>query len=138
LLIATEIDYSNKSIEKNCSKELNHCVELPMTSNSDFLEPKTSDEVQSNQLLKYLQTQSPDVLSHVAKTASPQVKDVISHNVQGLLGMLPADRFNVQITTDREHLAHLLGSAMMTGYFLRQMEQRMELEEALNESFWGD
>jgi hypothetical protein len=136
--MTTKIDYSGKSIEKNDRKELNHRVELPMTSNSDFLEPKTSDEVQSNQLLKYLQTQSPDVLSHVAKTASPQVKDVISHNVQGLLGMLPADRFNVQITTDREHLAHLLGSAMMTGYFLRQMEQRMELEETLSESFWGD
>jgi 23S rRNA G2069 N7-methylase RlmK/C1962 C5-methylase RlmI len=109
-----------------------------MASNSDFLEPKTSDEVQSNQLLKYLQHQSPDVLAQVAKSASPQVKDVISHNVQGLLGMLPSDQFNVQITTDREHLAHLLGSAMMTGYFLRQMEQRMELEETLIDGFWGE
>jgi len=37
----------------------------------------------------------------------------------------------VQITTDRENLAGLLASAMMTGYFLRQMEQRMQLEENL-------
>jgi hypothetical protein len=29
------------------------------------------------------------------------------------------------------NLAGLLASAMMTGYFLRQMEQRMELETAL-------
>ncbi|HEY9796894.1 MAG TPA: DUF760 domain-containing protein, partial [Leptolyngbyaceae cyanobacterium] len=36
--------------------------------------------------------------------------------------------------TDRENLAGLLASAMMTGYFLRQMEQRMELEETLIDS----
>jgi hypothetical protein len=48
--------------------------------------------------------------------------------------MLPSESFNVQITTDRENLAGLLASAMMTGYFLRQMEQRMELEETLIDS----
>jgi len=48
--------------------------------------------------------------------------------------MLPSEHFNVQITTDRENLAGLLASAMMTGYFLRQMEQRMELEETLMDS----
>jgi hypothetical protein len=104
-----------------------------MAFNPDFLEPKLADEAQINQLLKYLQHQPPDVLAQVAKSASSQVKDVISHNVQGLLGMLPSDQFSVQVTTDREHLANLLGSAMMTGYFLRQMEQRMELETTLSE-----
>jgi hypothetical protein len=37
----------------------------------------------------------------------------------------------VRIQTSRENLAGLLASAMMTGYFLRQMEQRMELEASL-------
>ena len=46
--------------------------------------------------------------------------------------MLPSEGFNVQVTTDRENLAGLLASAMMTGYFLRQMEQRMELESSLS------
>jgi hypothetical protein len=48
--------------------------------------------------------------------------------------MLPSDGFSVQVTTDRDNLANLLGSAMMTGYFLRQMEQRMELEDMLTGS----
>lgn len=82
----------------------------------------------SNQLLTYLQHQSPDVLAQVARSVTPQVKEVISQNVQGLVGMLPSDGFNVKITTDRDDLAGLLASAMMTGYFLRQMEQRMEME----------
>jgi hypothetical protein len=47
------------------------------------------------------------------------------------VGVLPSEHFNVEITTDRENLAGLLASAMMTGYFLRQMEQRMHLEENL-------
>jgi Protein of unknown function (DUF760) len=37
-------------------------------------------------------------------------------------------------------LAGLLGSAMMTGYFLRQMEQRMELDVGFSGSLskFGD
>jgi hypothetical protein len=45
--------------------------------------------------------------------------------------MLPGEQFDVKIQTSRDNLAGLLASAMMTGYFLRQMEQRMELEGAL-------
>lgn len=95
--------------------------------NANFLKTD-ADDVQSNPLLKYLQNQSPEVLSRVAKSASPDIKQIISQNVQGLVGVLPSEAFNVQISTDRENLAGLLASAMMTGYFLRQMEQRMELE----------
>ena len=56
---------------------------------------------------------------------------MLFRSVQGLLGMLPDEQFEVRIQTSRENLAGLLASAMMTGYFLRQMEQRMELDERL-------
>ena len=46
--------------------------------------------------------------------------------------MLPSEDFNIQVTTDRESLANLLASAMMTGYFLGQMEQRKNLEANLS------
>jgi hypothetical protein len=85
-------------------------------------------EENPNQLLQYLQHQSPDVLARVYQSVRTEIKQIISQNVQGLVGMLPAENFNVQITTDRENLAGLLASAMMTGYFLRQMEQRMQLD----------
>ncbi|MEM7554224.1 MAG: DUF760 domain-containing protein [Cyanobacteria bacterium P01_A01_bin.84] len=85
-----------------------------------------------NQLLKYLQHQPPEVLARVAQSVSPEIKQIISQNVQGLVGMLPNENFNVQVTTDRENLAGLLASAMMTGYFLKQMEQRMQLEHLTN------
>jgi hypothetical protein len=89
------------------------------------------DEDQSNLLIKYLQNQPPEVLARVAKSVSPEIKQIISQNVQGLVGVLPSEAFNVQIVTDRENLAGLLASAMMTGYFLRKMEQRMELEASV-------
>lgn len=101
-----------------------------MVFNPDFFTTET-EETRANSLLQYLQHQSPEVLSRVAKSVSPEIKQIISQNVQGLVGMLPSENFNVQITTDRENLAGLLASAMMTGYFLRQMEQRMELEARL-------
>ncbi|NJL43251.1 MAG: DUF760 domain-containing protein [Pseudanabaena sp. SU_2_4] len=84
-----------------------------------------------NTLLAYLQDQSPETLAKVAQSVSPEVKQIISHNIQNIVGMLPPQSFSVQITTDRENLAGLLGSAMMTGYFLKQMETRMDLDRSL-------
>lgn len=103
------------------------------SENSEFFADTTEAQA-NNLLLKYLQNQSPEVLSRVARSASPEIRQIISHNVQGLVGGLPSEAFNIQITTDRDNLAGLLASAMMTGYFLRQMEQRMELETGFTNS----
>ena len=105
--------------------------------NPEFL---TSDNeaTSGNSLIQYLQEQSPDVLQRVARSASGDIQDIIRHNVQGLLGMLPGEQFDVKIQTSRDNLAGLLASAMMTGYFLRQMEQRMELEGVLLATGQGD
>lgn len=97
-----------------------------MVFEADFFD--SEPEQQNNTLLQYLRQQNPEMLSQVAQSASPEIKQIISQNVRGLIGMLPAENFNVRITTDRENLANLLASAMMTGYFLRQMEQRRDLE----------
>ena len=102
-----------------------------MGFNADFFD---SESDQNNPLLQYLQEQNPEILAQVARSASPEIKQIISQNVRGLVGMLPTENFNVHVTTDRENLANLLASAMMTGYFLRQMEQRRDLEETLTDS----
>ncbi|QIZ72175.1 DUF760 domain-containing protein [Oxynema aestuarii] len=101
-----------------------------MVYQPDFMYSNSEDE-QVNPLLRYLQDQPPEVLARVAKTVSPEIKEIISQNVQGLVGVLPSENFDVQITTNRENLAGLLASAMMTGYFLHKMEQRMHLDENL-------
>ena len=97
--------------------------------NPEFLTTDNSDGQAGNSLIQYLQEQSPDTLQRVAKSASNDIQDIIRHNVQGLLGMLPGEHFEVKVTANRDNLANMLASAMMTGYFLRQMEQRKELEE---------
>lgn len=104
-----------------------------MVFNFDFF-PSESEpaEHEHNPLMQYLQQQHPEILARVAQSASPEIKQLIRQNVQGLVGMLPSEDFNIQITTDRENLANLLASAMMTGYFLRQMEQRRDLESNLS------
>ena len=99
--------------------------------NPEFLATENNDPNDENDLIQYLQKQSPEVLQRVAKSASEDIQEIIKHNVQGLLGMLPGEQFEVKITSSRDHFANLLASAMMTGYFLRQMEQRKELEESL-------
>lgn len=101
--------------------------------NFDFFESE-QQTAQDNTLIRYLRQQQPEVLARIAQSASQEIKEIISQNVQGLVGMLPSEDFNVKVTTDRENLAHLLASAMMTGYFLCQIEKRMDLEETLSGS----
>ena len=99
--------------------------------NPEFLATDNNEAHESNALIQYLQDQPADVLQRVAKSASPEIQEIIRHNVQGLLGMLPGEQFEVKVTSSKDNLASLLASAMMTGYFLRQMEQRKQLEETL-------
>lgn len=110
-----------------------------MIFNFDFSDSDSPQQEERNTLMQYLRQQHPEILSNIAQSASPEIKQIISHNVQGLVGMLPSGDFNVKVTTDRENLAHLLASAMMTGYFLSQVEKRMDLEENFSESSsWGN
>ncbi|QDZ40460.1 DUF760 domain-containing protein [Euhalothece natronophila Z-M001] len=94
----------------------------------------SSNEEAKNSLLQYLEQQNPDVLAEIARSISPDAREIVSQNVQGLVGALPSEHFQVQVTTDHDNLSSMLASAMMTGYFLRQMEQRMELETRMDNS----
>jgi len=104
-----------------------------MAFNANFFGGE-SDATLDNNLIDNLQRQKPETLERIAQSATPEIKEIITHNVQGLLGMLPTEGFNVQIVTDKQHMANLLASAMMTGYFLCQMEKRKALEENLSDT----
>lgn len=104
-----------------------------MVFNANFFGGE-SETTLENTLIDYLQKQKPETLERIAQSATPEIKEIITHNVQGLLGMLPTEGFNVQIVTDKQHMANLLASAMMTGYFLCQMEKRKTLEESLSDT----
>ena len=89
------------------------------------------DATSGNSLWNYLQSMSPDTIAQLSKPGSPEVFQVMEQNIVGLLGGLPADQFNVAVTTNRESLGRLLASAMMSGYFLKSAEQRMSFEQSL-------
>lgn len=82
-------------------------------------------------LWHYVQSLSPETIAHLSRPTSPEVFQVMEHNITGLLGGLPGEQFGVTITTSRESLGRLLASAMMSGYFLRNAEQRLNFEQSL-------
>ncbi|QYO64663.1 DUF760 domain-containing protein [Leptolyngbya sp. 7M] len=85
----------------------------------------------SNLLWQYIQSMSPETVAQLSKPGSGEVLQVMERNIIGLLGGLPSEHFDITITTSREHMGRLLASAMMSGYFLRNAEQRMQFEHAL-------
>ncbi|MDX2096607.1 MAG: DUF760 domain-containing protein [Leptolyngbyaceae cyanobacterium bins.59] len=85
---------------------------------------------QPDSLWHYVQSLSPEAIAQLSRPTSPEVFQVMERNIIGLLGGLPAEHFDITITTNREQLGRLLASAMMSGYFLRNAEQRMSFEQA--------
>ncbi len=85
-------------------------------------------------LLQYVQALSPETIAQLSRPSSSDVFQVMERNIVSILGSLPSEHFNIMVTTSREHLGHLLASAMMSGYFLRNAEQRMGFEKVLTGS----
>jgi Protein of unknown function (DUF760) len=91
-----------------------------------------SDESESRDgLWHYVQSLNPEAIAQMSKPNSAEVFQVMERNIVGLLGNLPSEHFEISVTTNREHLGRLLASAMMSGYFLRNAEQRMNFERSL-------
>jgi hypothetical protein len=84
-----------------------------------------------NMLWQYVQSLSPDAVNQLSKPSSTDVFQVMERNIVGMLGNLPSEHFGVTVTTNRENLGRLLASAMISGYFLRNAEQRMGFENSL-------
>ncbi len=96
------------------------------------------DGESSNQLWRYVQNLSPEAIAQLSKPQSSEVFSIMERNIMGLLGSLPAEHFDVTVTTNREHLGRLLASAIVSGYFLRNAEQRLYFEQCLRGAAEGN
>jgi len=103
-------------------------VNNPSNRVSEFFE---NDSEGGNLLWQYVQSMNPDTITQLSKPSSQEVFQVMERNIVGLLGNLPPEHFGVTVTTNRENLGRLLASAMISGYFLRNAEQRMTFEKSL-------
>lgn len=90
-----------------------------------------SNEGDTNQLWQYVQSLNSDTIAQLSQPESKEVFQVMEQNIVGLLGSLPSEQFEISISTNREHLGRLLASAMMSGYFIRNAEQRMAFDKSL-------
>ncbi|WP_267383196.1 DUF760 domain-containing protein [Cyanobacterium sp. uoEpiScrs1] len=103
-----------------------------MTNNFKYSQRFFNDESENGESLwKYIQSLSPEIIAQLSKPNSSEVFQFMEHNIMGLLGNLPSEHFDITVNTSREDLGRLLASAMMSGYFLRNVEQRMGFEESL-------
>ena len=88
-----------------------------------------SERERSNLLWQYVQSMNPEIVAQLSKPPL-EVVQVMERNLVSMLGHLPQEHFGVTITTSREQLGRLLASAMMSGYFLHNAEQRMVFEKS--------
>lgn len=90
-----------------------------------------AEGLSNNTLWQYVQSLNPDAVGRLSQPSSPEVYQAIERTIVTMLGGLPSEEFNVTISTSRENLGRMLASAMLNGYFLRNVEQRLEFEKSL-------
>jgi UDP-N-acetylmuramate-alanine ligase len=94
----------------------------------DYFESPTNH---NNNLSQYIQSLNPEIVTQLSQPSSQEVLRLIQRAIVEMLGNLPHDKYQSVITTSRDELGRLLGSAMVDGYFLRNVEQRLEMEKTL-------
>jgi hypothetical protein len=102
-----------------------------MSSFSQHQPEYFAPEVPNNQFWQYIQSLNPETIAQLSRPNSPDVLKLIQRSIVATLGNLPPDRHNTMISTSRDELGKLLGAAMVDGYFLRNVEQRLEMEKTL-------
>lgn len=88
------------------------------------------DSEDENSLWEYMQELHPETIAKLSQPSNAAA-EIMERNLRGMLGALPPEHFGVTITTSRENLGRMLASAMMSGYFLHNAEQRQVLEQSL-------
>ncbi|MBC5797241.1 DUF760 domain-containing protein [Sphaerospermopsis sp. LEGE 00249] len=96
-------------------------------SQPEYFAPQENQD----QFWQYIQSLNPEAVSRLSKPNSPEVLELIQKSIVAMLGNLPHDTYSTMITTSRDELGKLLGSAMIDGYFLGNAEQRLEMEKTL-------
>lgn len=90
-----------------------------------------TEAANNNNLWQYVQSLNPETVAQLSKPSSPEILQLIQRAIVGMLGNFPHEKYQSVITTSRDELGTLLGSAMVDGYFLRNVEQRLEMEKTL-------
>ncbi|KAK4533678.1 hypothetical protein CCYA_CCYA18G4560 [Cyanidiococcus yangmingshanensis] len=72
----------------------------------------------------------------ISKDVPDDTKEAFKRTVLGILGTLPQDGFEIQITTNREAFSKLLLSSMITGYTYHAAEVRMRMDEKFDVFSW--
>ncbi len=98
---------------------------------SEFFEGDGQLATEEN-LWDYIQSMSPETMRQLSQPVSSEILQVMERNIIGMLGSLPSGQFDMVVTTSRENLSRLVASAMINGYFLRNAEQRLALEQFMD------
>ncbi|AKG24001.1 DUF760 domain-containing protein [Calothrix sp. 336/3] len=98
-------------------------------SNLSHPQPNYFADNSDNSLLQYVQSLNPQTVAELSQPGSAEILDAIRMAIAAILANLSTDRFNQLITTNRDELGRILGSAMVDGYFLRNVEERFILEQ---------
>ena len=68
-------------------------------SNQDIPQNAFKRSENGNSLWNYVQSLSPEAIAHLSQPESKEVFQIIEHNISGLLGSVPHESFDVEIST---------------------------------------
>jgi hypothetical protein len=125
---------SQKTIAQKSFQYLRLCKIYPILPMNHFPfnpDPFQASKPHSSGLDAFIKSLSPETMARLAQP-DEEVATLMNSHLLGLLGEFPINRLSVVITTDQNHLAHLLASAMAYGFFLKSAQDRQTMEKSLH------
>lgn len=101
-------------------------------------EDDAGERLRREYLLRYVREVQPQLMEQFVAHAPEEVVGAMRQTVTNMLGTLPAQFFEVTVTSTGENLAQLLYSVMLTGYLFRNAQTRLDLRASVDVLTAGD
>lgn len=88
-------------------------------------------DANSNKLLDYMRTLSPEKIASLQANLSADALDAFKRTVKSVLGELSPSKVQMTYSTSRDYLGHLAFWCLLIGYHARNLEKRLEMARML-------
>lgn len=95
------------------------------------LRASKAHSVESNKILDYMRSVSPDRISVLQKDISSDVLEMFRMVIRKILGEIPNDKVDVSYSTSRDWISQLCFWCCLVGYHVRNLEKKLEMNRML-------
>lgn len=139
--VSGEIEWWDSSLDTKVSMNVQEYIAKLEGENEllrERLRASKQHSVESNKILDYMRSVSPERISVLQKNMSKDVLEMFKRVIRKVLGEMPNDKVDVSYSTSRDWISQLCYWCCLVGYHVRNLEKKAEMNRMLAEESTAD